>query len=188
VANFLTALAVVALVIGAALAVGTTLAMRALIRANRVASGRRSAAPLSWLASPRAPARLHRRLQRAVRVSDFAVGSLAPAAVPLRDVARELVERAVGVDDWLVAAYGLHPQARRFRLAQLSDEVREIEMAAARLHQISADWRRCLDQATASQGLPLPDLHQRLDAVEAALRDLAPAPASLDAALPNPSH
>ncbi len=169
----------------ASVGVGLALVIRALGRANRVASGRRSAAPLSWLASPRAPARFHRRLRRAVGAAEFSVGSLAPAAVPLRDVAGELVGRAVAIDDCLVAAGALHPAARRPRLLQLASEVREVEGSAARLHQISSDWRRCLDQATASVPVPPPDLHQRLDAVEAALREL-PTPPPVAPDLPAP--
>jgi FAD/FMN-containing dehydrogenase len=170
------ALVLVALLVLTTLAVGSALVMRSLIRANRVAPGRRSAAPLSWLASPRRAPRLHRRLRRAVAASNFAVGTMAPAAVPLCEVAGELVQRAVSLDDWLVATLGLHLAARRYRLAQLTAEVREIEVSAARLHQLSSDWRRCLDQATEETAIPLPDLHQRLDAVEAALRELPPAP------------
>jgi len=176
VADFLTALGIVALLFVTAVAVGLALMLRTMMRANRVAPKRRTAAPLSWLASPRTSARLHRRLRRAVSVSDFAVASIAPAAIALRGVAGELTERAVTVDDWLVGTYRLHPDARRPRLAQLSAEVRGIEMSAARLHHLSCDWRRCLDQAAASAALPLPDLHQRLDAVEAALRDLPTMP------------
>jgi hypothetical protein len=174
VADFLIALGVTALVITAAVALVVALVMRAAVRANRVAPKRRSAAPLSWLASPGSPARLHRRLRRAVGVADFAVGTMAPAAMPLRDVAGQLEARAVTVDDWLVAAHLLLPAARRYRLAELGAEVREIEVSAARLHQLSCDWRRCLDQATAAEPVPLPDLHQRMDAVEAALRELPP--------------
>jgi hypothetical protein len=156
----------------AAMAATFALTMRALVRANRVATGRRSSAPLSWLASLAAPARLHRRLRRAMGVAEVAVGSVAPAALVLGDVAGELVERAVTLDHWLVAANGLYPVARRDRMVELSREVREIEVSAARLHQLSCDWRRSLDHATASGDTSLPDWHQRLDAVEAALRDL----------------
>ncbi len=151
---------------------GVALVMRSLIRANRVAPGRRSPAPLSWLVSPRLPARLHRRLRRAVRIASFATGTVAPAALPLREVAADLVARAVVLDDWLVAADGLHLGARMPRLAQLAAEVRELEVSAARHHQVSCEWRRCLDQAAAAMAVPPPDVHQRLDAVEAALREL----------------
>ncbi len=184
-ADFLTFLGIVVIVALAAVALSVALVMRALIRANRVAPGRRSTAPLTWLVSPRLPARLHRRLRRAVAVSDFAVRTVAPAAVPLRDVASELTTRAASLDDWLVAADGLHPLARRPRLAQLTAEVREIERSSARLHNVSGDWRRILHQSTAATAVPLPDLHQRLDAVEAALREL---PGPFDAApLPVPA-
>lgn len=162
----------------ATMALSVALLMRALIRANRVAPGRRSAAPLTWLVSPGYPARLHRRLRRAVAVCNFAVGTVAPAAVPLRDVASELTARAASLDDWIVAAQGLHTLARRPRLAQLTAEVREIETSAARLHNVSGDWRRILHQQTGA-AVPLPDLHQRLDAVEAALQELpGPFPAA----------
>jgi hypothetical protein len=188
VADFFKALGFVALVMLTTLAVGAALVMRSLIRANRVAPGRRSAAPLSWLASPRLAARLHRRLRRAVAASDFAVGTIAPSAVPLCEVAGELVQRAVSLDDWLVATLSLHPEARRHRLAQLTGEVREIEVSAARLHQLSSDWRRCLDQATEATAVPLPDLHQRLDAVEAALRELPAPAAAIPASAPAPAR
>jgi hypothetical protein len=175
VADFFKALGVIAVIAVASMALSVALLMRALIRANRVAPGRHSAAPLTWLVSPRLAARLHRRLRRAVAVSAFATGTVAPAAVPLREVAAGLAGRAVSLDDWLVAADGLHPVARRPRLAQLTAEVREIETGAARLHNISGDWRRSLDHATVGIA-PLPDLHERLDAVEAALQELTPAP------------
>jgi hypothetical protein len=175
VADIFKVLGVLTLVVLGTTALGVALAMRSLIRANRVAPGRRSPAPLSWLLSPRLPARLHRRLRRAVRTISFASGTVAPAALPLREVAADLVARAVILDDWLVAADGLHIEARMPRLAQLSAEVRELESSAARHHQLSCDWRRCLDHAAAATPIPPPDLHQRMDAVEAALREL-PAP------------
>lgn len=174
-ADLFQALGLLAVLAVGAVALSVALFMRALIRANRIAPGRRSAAPLTWLVSPRLPARLHRRLRRAVQVSDFSVGTVAPTAAALGDVARELTAHAASLDDWLVAARSLHPLARRPRLAQLTAEVREIELSAARLHHISGEWRRSLDQSTAA-ALPVPELHQRLDAVEAALREL-PLPA-----------
>jgi hypothetical protein len=111
-------------------------------------------------------------------VSDFSVRTVAPAAVALREVAGELTVRAASLDDWLVATQGLHPIARRPRLAQLTAEVRDVEAGAARVHQLSAEWRRSLDQASGVGAAPLPDLHQRLDAVEAALRELPTAAAA----------
>lgn len=174
-ADFFKALLVVDILIIATFAVAAALVLRKLTRANRVAPGRKSAAPLSWLASPRAPARLHRRLRRAVAAANLSV-AVAPAAVALLDVAGELTARAVKIDDCLVAANALHPQVRRPRLYELAAEIREIEQSTGRLHRLSSDWCRQLDQASATMALPLPDLHERLDAVEAALRELPTAP------------
>ena len=171
-ADLFLALGVFLLFIGAVTALVTALAMRAVIRANRVAPGRRTAAPVSWLFSTRLSARLHRRLRRAVATSSFAVVAMTPSATPLREVAGELVDRAVAIDDWLVATNGLHPDIRRSRMSELAAEVDDIERSAARLHQICGDWRRCLDQASGATAVPAPNLHQRLDAVEAALREL----------------
>lgn len=172
--------AVVALVVVFAIAVA--LLMRRLTRANRVAPGRRSAAPLIWLVSPGVPARLHRRLRRAVSATTMSA-AMAPAAQALQDVAGELVSRAVTVDDYLVAAFALHPELRRPQLVRLSADVREIEGSAARLHQLSGDWRRSLDHAAAPAALPPSTLHERLDAVEATLRELPTAPTAADEAL-----
>ena len=146
--------------------------LRKVTRANRVAPGRPSPAPLSWLASPGAPARLHRRLRRAVTTADVSARRIAPAAVALADVAAEITARAVAVDDGLVAASGLHPMARRGPLSDLTREVRDIEACAGRLHRISGDWRRLHDEAAGALSVPPPNLHERLDAVEAALREL----------------
>jgi len=177
VADFFKALLVVNILILVTFAVSTALVLRKLTRANRVAPGRRSAAPLSWLVSPFTAPRLHRRLRRAVAAARLSV-AVAPAALALQDVAGELTARAVKIDDYLVAANGLHPQVRRPRLYELADEIREIEESTGRLHRLSSDWCRQLDLATATMGVALPDLHQRLDAVEAALREL-PATAPL---------
>jgi hypothetical protein len=102
-------------------------------------------------------------------------------------VAGELVTRAVALDDWLVAADGLHPSARRARLAQLAVEVRAIETSSARLHNLSADWRHRVDQAVEAAA-PVPDLHQRLDAVEAALRELPTPPGLAPIPAPTPER
>lgn len=158
------------LVVAGITAACVALAVRAVCRANRVSRRHKSAAPLTWLVSLGALARLHRRLRRAVATAELAVTAVAPAALPLRDVAAELTSRAVAADHWLVTARTLHPVAQRGRVAQLAREVRDIEMSAARLHGLAFEWRRSVDNAVAP--LPPPDLHQRLDAVEAALREL----------------
>ena len=97
--------------------------------------------------------------------------AISPAAQTLQDVAGELVGRAASTDDCLVAVNALHPAVRRAHLTQLTAAVREIELSTGRLHRLSSDWRLRLDQAAAS-AMPFPDLHERMDSVEAALREL----------------
>ncbi|HEX3539777.1 MAG TPA: hypothetical protein VHT75_04970 [Acidimicrobiales bacterium] len=171
-ADFLLVLGVLALVAFTTFVIVLLAVLRKVTRANQVAPGRPSPAPLSWLASPGAPARLHRRLRRAVTTADVSARRIAPAAVALGDVAQEITARAVAVDDGLVAASGLHPMARRGQVAELAAEVRDIEACAARLHRVSGDWRRRHDEAASALSVPPPNLHERLDAVEAALREL----------------
>lgn len=182
-ADVLIALAVVAALMMAAMLTGVALLVRSLVRANRVTRSRRSAAPISWLWSWRLPARLHRRLRRAAQAAELATRSLtlpagdrrsrrAPASTPLHEVADDLVARAVVIDDWVVSASRLHPHRARPALAQLATEVSAVEASVHRLHLVSADWRSSLDRAAGAFLVPPPDVHERLDAVEAALREL----------------
>jgi len=171
-------------IVTAVIVVGTTTAcaliLRSLVRANRVVAGRRSKAPLGWLLSWRQPARLHRRLRRAVLVAEAAVTALGDTTrgrrtdptTALHEVATELTSRAALVDDWLVGASRLHPQWSRQRLAELSVEVRELEGSARRLQQLSGQWRFSLDRAVQATSVPPPALGERMDAVEAALQEL----------------
>lgn len=150
------------------------LLLRRLDRANRVVPCRSSHAPIGWLWSWRQPARLHRRLRRAAQVAELAVTPLRRGDAPpstLHDVAGELVARAGTVDDWLVAASRLDRYWGQGRLAELSVEVRDLERSAYRLQLVSAEWRARFDRA-AQGAVPPPNLHERLDAVEAALQEL----------------
>jgi hypothetical protein len=181
VADFFTAVLVVNLLIAVTCVLPAAWVLHKLRRANRVEPGRRSAAPLSWLVSLGAPARLHRRLRRTVSAANLSV-AISPAAQALQDVASELVERAISLDDRLVAVNALHPALRRTHLTQLAASVREIELSTGRLHRLSSDWRLRLDQAAAS-ATPFPDLHERMDSVEAALREL-PRPPGTETLVP----
>jgi hypothetical protein len=173
-----------ALLVGAVgiLGSGTVLLMRRLHRANRLVAETASAAPTSWLWSWRRSASLHRRLRAACQV---AVRASAPAAVaphrrrwksrrqtatsPLARVARELVDHAVGLDARLVEVDQLAGAWRRPALASVESEVRHLEASVQRLTTLSAAWRDQLDSFAVRQ----PDLQDQLDAVEAALDDLA---------------
>jgi hypothetical protein len=118
---------------------------------NRVAPGVKTRAPLSWLWSPRAAARLHRRLRRSVlgaRMSLEATSSFA-------ELALEVERRAVVLDRELVAA------DRARRVGELRDEVEEVEALNQRLVAMARNRRT-----------DLAGVHERLDALDAALREL----------------
>jgi hypothetical protein len=173
-----------AVLVGGAGATGATVGVvvHRLRRANRVAPDRRSPAPTTWLWSFRRSALLHRRLRG---VCEMAVQASVPASgptprrpwrrqpdvpSPLERVAADLIERAVAVDDQLVAADRLAGRWRRAALSRIESEIRELELAASRLAALSATLRRQLEHAGALP--PTADIGHQLDAVEAALAEL----------------
>jgi hypothetical protein len=160
------------LTLGAATAIGWALTMRALRRANRVSPGRRSGAPLGWLWSWREPARLHRRLRRAVQSSAAVVVVGAPS---LQSLAAEIAERATAIDDELVAAGRIHPAWRSHLMANLTSSVRELERSAFQLNRLAAEWRARIHQLALSDGIGPLDLQSRMHAVEAALAEVTAA-------------
>jgi hypothetical protein len=148
--------------------VGCTLVVRGVRRANRVAPNRRTAAPIGWLWSLRAPARLHRRLKRAVRMAWTSVAPLAPRG-SLSRLADELAQRAAFIDDRLVSA-----ARARWLLGGLAQEVAQVEADARRLTGLAHSWRLQLQQAAlASEAVPALDMQSRLDAFEAAMAELS---------------
>lgn len=124
---------------------------------NRVSPRVRTRAPLSWLWSWRAAPRLHRRLRRSV----LATRSGLPAW--LADLAAEVESRAVALDAELVAADRAPMPARARLIAGLRDEVAEVEALDQRL----------VSMARARRG-DLAAVRERLDALDAALRELEP--------------
>ena len=158
------------LLVGTAVAWGLTL--HALRRANRVCPGRRSRAPLSWLWSWREPARLHRRLRRAVQSSSTSVIAVTPT---LRSLADEVAERAAILDDELAATSRIHWAWRGRVMAGLTDAVREVERSAFRLNRLAAEWRTRIHQLALNESVPDLDLVSRMDAVEAALAEVTAA-------------
>jgi hypothetical protein len=124
---------------------------------NRVVPDVRSSAPLGWLWSPRAAARMHRRLRGSVLGARMA---LPPGSV-LADVAREIEQRAASLDRELVAADRARAPARSRLVADLRDEVAEVEALNQRLVTMSRSRRHDLGA-----------VRERLDALDAALREL----------------
>ena len=131
---------------------------------NRVSPSQRTPAPIAWLWSTSTAARLHRRLRRTVLGTRACLQ--ARAAWPtLGDLAAEIEGRAVALDRELVAAARLPQPGRRRMLAGLRDEVREVEALDQRL--VTMAGRRRPD---------LVAVRERLDALDAALRELTPPP------------
>ena len=133
---------------------------------NRVSPSVRTPAPMGWLWSTSTAARLHRRLRRTVLGTRACLQ--ARAAWPtLGDLAAEIEGRAVALDRERGAAARRPQPGRRRMLAGLRDEVREVEALDQRLVTMAGTRR--------------PDLvavRERLDALDAALRELTPPPAA----------
>jgi hypothetical protein len=128
---------------------------------NRVVPDLRSPAPVRWLWSPRAAARLHRRLRGSVLGARLALdGSFS-------DLAREVEERAAALDREIVAADRARLPARLRLVADLRDEVVQVESLNQRLVAMSRTHR-----------VDLTAVRERLDALDAALRELEPHPFS----------
>ena len=174
----------VVLFIGCVAAFGTAVALslRYVVVANRLSPRVPTPAPLSWLWSPSAGARLHRRLRRCIA----AVAAVAPAREVgpstglrgrprwlrlrgrrssdrrwpvLADAARGLTAWAAEVDCRVVVA------ARSGQLPSAQAEVAEVERCTSRLLAVA----QRLGAGVSWDGIELGD---RLSALEQATRDL----------------
>lgn len=132
---------------------------------NRVGRHVPSDAPLHWLWSPTPPARLHRRLRAAVRISERAV----KRSKALAPVSAELVDQAVVTDADVVVASRLARAQRRGRLTALTTHVDTIEQLALRVSELA--HRRELALPADGRGA-LEALEERIDLVEQAHDEL----------------
>lgn len=115
-------------------------------RRHRVDPKVATGAPLTWLADPRAPARLHRRLARIGSTIDAVAADHQPRRRlgrrvepgPLLVAAEDLRARAVHLDRQLATVARLAPAARKAPLADLDRLVTELEHDATRLAALSA--------------------------------------------------
>lgn len=137
---------------------------------NRVSATTKSPAPVTWLVSPRAPARMHRRLRNALTSARIAYAPAVGEAHPqLPDLALSLEREAVLTDERLVAAsYTPRPHRRR-TLQPLQAEVREIERLA---HQIAHTARRAGPAAIPEAADGLQDVAEQLAALRAAQEEI----------------
>lgn len=165
-------LILLAMGVTAALAVvlAVVLTRRALERRNRVSPATPSAAPASWLGAPSAPARLHRRLRAAVAVAQAAAAA-APDSEHVVDNARALEQQAVALDARIVAVGRIAAKQRKQHLAPLVAEVTKVETAASTLsvHAVQAQ----APLLAAGQSSPMDELYERIEAMEAARREVS---------------
>ena len=107
-------------------------------------------APLTWMADPRAAARLHRRLAKVGHTAgDVADDHRLPQKKLRRSVeqpemvslAEELRRQAVNLDHQVARTAGLPGAVRRSHLAQLASSVAEAEFACVRLVSVSTQAR-----------------------------------------------
>lgn len=178
----------VALLGGAAAVAATSLR-----RANRLLPGRGAGgAPLRWLWSPGAAAVLHRRLRYVCQlVSPLSMSARTgprwrrhrqPPEDGISRLAGDVLHEAMALDRELVAAnFMARGLPRAHALADLEAQVRELELSARRVRQLSA--RRA---GLARPGGPSElSLDQRIAAMEEALAELAGGPGPADS-LPHP--
>lgn len=117
-----------------------------IVRRHRVSPGTPTAAPLTWLASPQAAARLHRRLSRALGVARDAVERTTPkrrlarkpAPSALAPLVTNLEREALAIDEHLTLVQRLATQERRRLLVHLDGQVREVEGLAGRIAMLGA--------------------------------------------------
>jgi hypothetical protein len=143
------------------------LAWRRLQRRNRVSPRIPSRAPLDWLWSWSLPARLHRHLARTVAAARGCIQG-SRAQLGLEDLVADLERHACAIDDQLVVIDRLPASNRRRLLRELAAEVREVDSVAERIIRSGRAWAGVEPSARA-----LAPVAERLDALEAAMRDLS---------------
>jgi len=118
-------------------------------RRHRISPKVPTAAPLTWLADPRAPARLHRRLAHVGRTATAIAQDHRAAKrirrpaepTPIATIALDLRHQAVRIDHEVARVALLVPAARRLPLQRLGAAVADLEQASARLASLSAEVR-----------------------------------------------
>ena len=162
---------VIALAVSACMAIAFVVAVVSLVvwqlnRFNRVSPDAPSGAPLSWLAAPSAPARLHRRLRNTVLVARGAAAEYPTAS----DLVRQIEAHAIALDRHAVVAARLRSQ-RSNTLRELFAQVDQLEALTGRLAGVAIDAAR-LPPLPGQSHDPLDQIGERLDALQAARAEL----------------
>jgi len=141
-------------------------AWRSVERSNRVSPSVRSCVPLGWRWSYRYAARLHRHLQRTTAGLRACVAH--SGELGLDDLVTEIERHACAVDRQLAIAGGMPQPTRRRLLRELRAEVLEIDAMVERVIRLRRAWSGAVPSART-----LAPVAERVDALEAALRDVA---------------
>jgi hypothetical protein len=148
-------------------------------RRHRIDPKVATAAPLHWLADPRPPARLHRRLAHVGRIAGQVADDHGPAKrrlrrasepSPVAGLALDLQVHARRLDDELVRVALLAAPARREPLQRLAAATADLERAATQLAALSAEVRT--PPVLASEAGDLVDLAGQVERLAAAHRAL----------------
>lgn len=151
------------------------MAIRAVRRSVRVVPEVPTQAPLAWRASVRHHARLHRQLQATVASVRMSLAT-STTDLQLGPLARELEAHAVAIDDQLVVA-ARAPAAQRVRmLRELEGECSALTEAGRRIIALGNQ------RGAGAAGIEA--VTERLDALDAALRELDERPAPTRHELP----
>lgn len=119
-------------------------------RRHRVHPKVPTAAPITWLADPRTPARLHRRLAKVGRTAGAVADDHRLPQKRLRrpveqprmvGLAEDLRQQAVNLDQQVARTAMLPAEVKRRHLEQLAWSVREAEFTCVRLVSLSATAR-----------------------------------------------
>lgn len=149
-------------------------------------------APLTWLADPRAPARLHRRLAKvghtaAAVADDHRITRRLrrdPEQPPLVAVAEDLQRQAVQLDHAVARTAMLASAARQQQLVHLTAAVVDLELAATRLVALSAEVRT--PPVLASEAHDVVDVAGQVERLAAAHRELLELDAAAGLVTPPP--
>lgn len=146
---------------------GVAYGLHAVRKRNRVVPGTRTPAPISWLWSWRMAARLHRHLARTIHAVHACIVD-SREQLGLMTMLKELETHANAIDRQLVAV-DRSPNPTRYRmLRELYAEVRQVDAVAERVIRMGRAWA---GDEPSVRGLA--GVSERLDALEAAMADLA---------------
>lgn len=167
--EFLLFLALLLLVLVAVTIGLIVLAIYGVKRSNRISPKSATPAPTTWLASPSAAARLHRRLKAATRRAQ-AIAKRSGRGTEVQRLAAELEHESLVIGDELAVVASAPAPHRRAQLAAIEPRVRQVESLAQRLAVAANPPQTTPGLVPEPEGLDR--LAEALDAMEAARQEV----------------